>query len=125
MTRATHRNLSPAANRAWALVFAACLLCAALCCVARAESGDLDARIAKQEQRADTAWYAALDARDTFWHAQQNWAQDWPHMHNQAAYYRCVQKQWRVYDKRMRAWQREAGKLVTLYDARRMQRASP
>ena len=114
----------------WWLIFAACLLCAAAIFAlvsprCEAGEGDLDARIAKQEQRADTAWYAALDARDTFWHAQQNWAQDWPHMHNQAAYYRCVQKQWRVYDKRMRAWQREAGKLVTLYDERRMQRASP
>ena len=114
----------------WLLIFAACLLCAAAIFAlvsprCEAGEGDLDARIAKQEQRADTAWYAALDARDTFWHAQQNWAQDWPHMHNQAAYYRCVQKQWRVYDKRMRAWQREAGKLVTLYDERRMQRASP
>ena len=118
------------AHRTWLLIFAACLLCAAAIFAlmsprCEAGEGDLDARIAKQEQRADTAWYAALDARDTFWHAQQNWAQDWPHMHNQAAYYRCVQKQWRVYDKRMRAWQREAGKLVTLYDARRMQRASP
>ena len=114
----------------WLLILAACLLCAAAIFAlvsprCEAGEGDLDARIAKQEQRADTAWYAALDARDTFWHAQQNWAQDWPHMHNQAAYYRCVQKQWRVYDKRMRAWQREAGKLVTLYDERRMQRASP
>ena len=117
-------------HRTWLLIFAACLLCAAAIFAlmsprCEAGEGDLDARIAKQEQRADTAWYAALDARDTFWHAQQNWAQDWPHMHNQAAYYRCVQKQWRVYDKRMRAWQREAGKLVTLYDERRMQRASP
>ena len=114
----------------WLLILAACLLCAAAIFAlvsprCEAGEGDLDARIAKQEQRADTSWYAALDARDTFWHAQQNWAQDWPHMHNQAAYYRCVQKQWRVYDKRMRAWQREAGKLVTLYDERRMQRASP
>ena len=122
--------MTKSAHHTWWLIFAACLLCAAAIFAlmsprCEAGEGDLDARIAKQEQRADTAWYAALDARDTFWHMQQDWAQDWPHMHDQAAYYRCVQKQWRVYDKRMRAWQREAGKLVTLDDERRMQRASP
>ena len=86
-----------------------------------AGEGDLDQRIQKQELAMEHAWSAALDARDTYWREQQDWAHGWPSMVHQDRAERYTEILWRRYDKAMRIWQHECRTLVTLYSERRAQ----
>ena len=147
-------------HRAWWLILAACLLCAAAIfalwtprceagevpggnnlgtldasnsmtlevksptlpgIVQPRKVGDLDQRIQKQELAMEHAWNAALDARDTYWREQQDWAHGWPSMVHQDRAERYTEILWRRYDKAMRIWQHECRTLVTLYSERRAQ----
>lgn len=81
--------------------------------------GDLNQRIAQQEDRAQHAWNAALDAKSEFWGMYNDWANAWFTMHDQGAFARLMGKKWREYDKAMRTWQRECVVLVKLYDEHR------
>ena len=109
--------MSKSEHQSWWLILAALALATA----ATWAGDDLDQRIQKQELAMEHAWSAALDARDTYWREQQDWAHGWPMMVHQDRAERYTEILWRRYDKAMRIWQHECRTLVTLYSERRAQ----